>query len=364
MRIAVTGLSGNIGSALLRRLAVRSHEVGDVGVVGVCRRPPRSDGSQPLYRRARWVSQDLAAPDARERLAEAFAEADAVVHLAWLFQPSHDIAYLERACVGGTAAVLGACQDAGVGHLVHMSSLGVYSPGPADPAGPRVDESWPHEGIPTSVYSRHKAAAERLLDERPHDRPPLVTRLRPALVMQSAAASALLRYGLPSWVPSSVLRWLRVLPLDRRLAVQTVHSDDVADAVLAVLQQRAEGAFNLAAEPPITAADLAGALGAHLVHLPAPVLRTAVALSWHTGVQPLDPGWIDLAFASPLMDTTRARTALGWSPGLPADDTLRELVRGMLHGSAGGSPALRPRSVPGSVWDTLRRGPVSRRQLT
>ena len=363
MKIVVTGLSGNIGTALLRRLITRAAEFGDVAVIGVCRRPPSPDGPEPLYRRARWTSLDLAVPGARQRLAETFAGADAVVHLAWLFQPSHDIGYLERACVGGTAAVLGACQDAEVRQLVHLSSLGVYSPGPDGPDGARVDESWPHDGVPTSVYSRHKAAAEHLLDVLPADRPPSITRLRPGLVMQGPAASAILRYGLPSWIPSAVVRLLPLLPLDRRFVVQTVHSDDVADAVLTAVRRRATGAFNLAAEPPITSTGLADALHARPLHVPARWLRASVALSWHAGIQPLDPGWIDLAFAVPLMDSGRARRELGWEPRTDARTALAELVAGMKSGRGTSSAPLRPRVVAAELRDLVSRGPISHRRL-
>ncbi len=63
--------------------------------------------------------------------------------------------------MGGTAAVLRAVQRAVVPHLVHMSSVGAYT---AVIDQRRVNEQWPTAGIPTSPYSQHKAAAERLLD--------------------------------------------------------------------------------------------------------------------------------------------------------------------------------------------------------
>ncbi len=374
MRIVVTGLSGNLGTALLRRLFTDTP--GGTGdkheVVGVCRRPP--SGGEP-YQLAEWVSLDLADDQAQTVLWETFRGADAVVHLAWDFQPSHDTEYLDRATVGGTKAVLAAADAAGVPHLVHMSSLGAYSPGP-DPSDPedtslatRVDESWPTEGIDSLLYSREKVAAERLLDEYEAaaaasgaQRRMVVTRLRPALVLQGDAASAIARYGFPAIVPSSVVSLLKVLPVDRRLVIQAVHSDDVADAVVRVLERRAGGAFNLAAEPPLTRDDIAQTLGARPVHVPKPVLRTATMLGWRSRLQPLDPGWIDLAFAVPLMDSGRARRELGWSPSVSAKDALAELVEGMRDKRGGSGPVLRRRSVPEELGKLVTAGPVSHRK--
>ena len=90
----------------------------------------------------------------------------------------------------------------------------------------------------------------------------LISRLRPGFVVQPDAASALLRYGLPGYVPARVLTLLPILPLDRRLSIPLVHSDDLADGIARVIERRAGGAFNFAGEPPITRDDIAAALGA------------------------------------------------------------------------------------------------------
>jgi UDP-glucose 4-epimerase len=358
MRIVITGASGNVGTALLRRL---QRKPGQHDLVGVARRPPR--GGWP-YQHVAWTAVDLASPDAGTALGPLFRGADAVVHLAWGFQPSHDIEYLDRSGVGGTRAALEAAHAEGVPHLVHMSSVGAYSPGPDD--GHAVDERWPTDGIATLAYSREKVAAERLLDEHElrHPDRPAVARLRPGLIVQRESGSALLRYGLPAFVPASVLRHLPLLPVDRSLVVPLVHTDDVADAIERVLLQRAIGAFNLAAEPPITRDAMAEVLGARPVHVPKPALRAAAWVGWQARIQPLDPGWIDLAFAVPLLDTARARRELGWTPAVDARSALVEVLGGMADTAATTSPALRPRSVAAELAALVRRGPAAHRRHT
>ena len=355
MRIAVTGASGNVGSALLRRLvAVAGHDV-----VGIARRTP-DDTPAPPFDRVEWVSTDLTADASIGRLTEAFTGVDAVVHLAWGFQPSHDVGYLEELGVGGTRRVLSAITAAGVDHLVHMSSVGAYSPKQDDAP---VDESWPTKGVPSSPYSRHKAAAERLLDAfEVEGGQAVVTRMRPGIVGQGSAGSALLRYGLPAFVPARALGWLPVLPLDRRLQIPMVHADDVADAIERALASRAPGAFNLSAEPAITTDVIAEVLDAHPVHVPSAAVRFAVSASWHARVQPVDPGWVDLGFAVPLLDTGRAQRELGWSPSTDAVSVLRETIAGMRQTRSDHTAVLRPSRVPAQVARALRRGPVSSRE--
>jgi UDP-glucose 4-epimerase len=353
MRIVITGASGNVGSALLRRLA----DDGEHDLVGVVRRRP--EDAAP-FAAVTWSTLDLSREEDQTALQAACAGADAVVHLAWGFQPTHREDYLAELGVGGTRRVIAAVTAAGVPHLVHMSSVGAYSPKHDDTP---VDETWPTQGVPSSMYSRHKAAAERLLDVLESQGPgPVVTRVRPGIVGQRQAGSALLRYALPGLLPASLLSHVPVLPLDRRLAIPMVHADDVADAIVRLLESRAPGAFNLAAAPAVTADDIAEVLGARLVHVPAAAVRAAVSLTWHARLQQLDAGWIDLAYALPLMDTSRAASELGWSATKDAVSVLAETMDGMREGAADRSPVLRPRSVAGALGRFVRGGPVSSRR--
>lgn len=359
VRVAVTGATGNLGTALLRRLAATR---GDVDVVGLARRVPRDPAGGPADR-VRWVGVDLTRDAARATLQRAFRDADVVVHLAWGFQPSHDETHLRELGVGGTRRVLEAVAAEGVPHLVHMSSVGAYSPRVDDVP---VTESYPTEGIRSSMYSRHKSAAERLLDDhQAASSSPVVTRIRPGIVGQRSAGSALLRYGLPGLVPGWAVRLLPLLPIDRRLLIPMAHADDVAAALVRVLDREPPGgAFNLAAPPPLSPTELGEALRARPVHLPGGVLRAAVSGSWQARVQPLDPGWIDLAMQVPLIDTGRAERELGWRPERSATETLEETVRGLRDSASGDTPVLRPRSVARNLRERLAHGPVASRERT
>ncbi|WP_035857382.1 NAD-dependent epimerase/dehydratase family protein [Cryptosporangium arvum] len=328
MRIVVTGASGNVGSAVVRAAVGSGAEV-----TGVVRRTP-SERAAPAG--TRWVRCDIGSVHADAVLRDAMEGADAVVHLAWAIQPSHDRRLLARTNVLGTRAVIRAAELAGVPHLVHASSVGVYSTGPKDRT---VGEDWPTGGIATSSYSRDKVAAERLLDACSV---PVVTRIRPALVVQRRAASELLRYFLPALARPLVKLTLPVLPLPDRTVTQVVHADDVADAVLRILAARAAGPFNLAPEPPLRPDDLARAFGGRRVPLPAAVLRAGAAASWSAHLQPVDVGWVDLLLGTPLLDSSRARDELGWVPRYDTHEALADVVAGLRDHSGDRSPLLRP----------------------
>jgi nucleoside-diphosphate-sugar epimerase len=358
VRIVVTGASGNLGSALLPVLVRQGHEL-----TAVCRRVPDASPPAGAVAGVSWVRHDLADRSGDDRLAEVLRGADAVVHLAWGLQPMHHRDHLRRVDLGGTVACLRAAGEAGVPHFVFASSVGAYSPRTSEA---RVTESFPTGGIPTSTYSRHKSLVEAVLDDAEQDTGarPRISRIRPSLVGQRAAGSALLRIGFPMLLPAPLLRRLLVLPLDRDFRLQFVHADDVADALARILLGRHAGAFNLAADDVLSQEDIAASFGARGLHLPrAWALRTTSA-AWHARLQPLDPGWLDMAFSVPRMDSGRARQELGWRPRHTARAVLDEVVQGMADRADGPYPPLRRRTLRDDLGQLLRAGPVSHRPQT
>ncbi len=335
MRVLVTGATGNVGTALLRRMAGER-----VQVSGLARRVPRPSGGPPSG--VRWHALDLSSSVAPGVLREAMADVDAVVHCAWRIQPSHDEAAMHAVNVGGTRAVVAAAAATGVAHLVHLSSVAVYAPGPVDDRGVKqpVAEDWPATGIETSGYSRHKVEAEGLLGAaKARPRSPVLTVVRPGLVVQPEAGPEIARYFLGPLVPvRPLLRAARalpvpVLPLPRELQVPVVHADDLADALWRVLERRVPGDLNIAAEPGLDADALARAFGAaRSSGLPLRVLRALASAAWHARLQPTDPGWVDIGARTPLLSTERARRDLGWAPATDAATALDGLVAALAGG--------------------------------
>jgi UDP-glucose 4-epimerase len=238
--------------------------------------------------------------------------------------------------------VMAAVAEAGVPALVYASSVGAYSRGPKDRP---VDESWPTGGVPTSFYSRHKVEVERLLDGFEIERPDVrVVRLRPGLIFQRGAASEIRRLFAGPFLPSPLVgpRWIPIFPRHPRLRFQAVHADDVADAYRRAIVGDARGAFNIAAEPILDGQALGRLLDAHPVRVPAAALRAGAAAAFHLRLTPTPHGWVDMALAVPLMDSSRAREVLGWQPRRDAGSALLELLEGIRSSAGAPTPTLEP----------------------
>lgn len=328
MRVVVVGASGNVGTSVLAALA---DEPAVDSVLGVARRRPAAD-----FPKTDWAVADIT----RDALEPLLADADAVIHLAWLIQPARDDAVARATNVEGSARVFRAVAAAGVPALVYASSVGAYSPGPKDR---RVDESWPTGGVSSLFYSRHKAEVERLLDAFEREHPETrVVRLRPGLIFKREAATGIRRLFAGPLLPSPLIRrnLIPVVPDVPELRFQAVHSLDVGRAYRLAAVSDARGAFNIAAEPVLDPRELSRLLGARRVRVPAGALRAAADAAFRLRLQPSPPGWLDLALSVPLMDVMRAHEELGFEAEHTGGEALLELIGGIRDSAEIDTPPL------------------------
>lgn len=342
------GATGNAGTSVMRALT-DDPAVGSV--LGLARRLPRWCPG-----RTEWASADIT----RDDLVPLLRGADVVIHLAWLFQPTHRPELTWDNNVAGGMAVFRAVAAAGVPALVYASSVGAYSPGPKDRA---VDETWPTDGWPTAGYTREKAYLERALDafEREHPRIRVV-RLRPGFIFQQQAAIQQRRLFAGPLLPGRLARpgLIPVVPDIPGLRFQALHAEDVAQAYRLAALTGARGAFNVAADPVVDPALLADCLGARLVPLPAWAARAGLSLGWGLRLVPASPQLFDAVLRLPLMDTTRARTELGWAPRHSSRDAISAFLRGLQAGRGLDTPPL-AEEVPGGRAGELARNLTARR---
>jgi nucleoside-diphosphate-sugar epimerase len=318
MRIVVVGGTGNVGTSVIGALG---QDPMVSSILGLARRAPewRPDKTE-------WAEADVTSDD----LVRHFAGADAVVHLAWLFQPTRDVTATWRVNVLGSSRVFEAVARCGVPALVYASSVGAYSPAPGDDRP--VTEDWPTHGWPGAAYAREKAYVERLLDVFERDRPDLrVVRLRPGFIFKRQAAAEQGRLFAGPLLPKRIVRpgGVPIVPDIPGLRFQAVHADDIGEAYRLAVTQGVRGPFNIVAEPVVRPKQLAELLHARLVPVPRVVARGVLAAAWRLRLVPAAPELMDMALRLPVLDAMRARTELGWRPRHTALDALRDLIEGM-----------------------------------
>ena len=292
MRVAITGGSGQLGTLVLRRLA-DERSVREIVALDV--RPPLI-----VSGKLRDVRADVRDPG----IVEHFRGCDAVIHLAFLVAKRGQRKLQDDVNVGGSENVFRCALAAGVKRILYASSVAQYGVVPGLPVP--VVETTPRVRQPGFWYACAKHDVEALLDKLEAEHPDVsVTRFRPAILvgrrMEHQLGTAMRR---------------RLLPDGGSMPV--VWDEDVADAFLLALKSGVRGAFNVAAEEPLSAQDLAAAAGMRVLRVPRGVLRGVERVV--TGLRvlpPSDPGWLYAANFPLVYSSEKARLELGWKPRFP-----------------------------------------------
>jgi nucleoside-diphosphate-sugar epimerase len=324
LTVAVTGPTGEIGVSAVRAIE-RSAAV--ERVIGMARR--EFDPAERGWTKTEYRQGDVLDHDAVDALV---ADADVVVHLAYLIMGSREQS--RQVNLAGTRNVFEATVAAKrPSRLVYTSSVAAYGYHRDNPLP--LTEDVPTRGSAEHYYSAQKAECEQVLHEVTDGSGLEVYVLRPCIVAGPEAPALREKmpwqaalHALPAALQSLAATVAGSLPLlpDPGVPVQLVHHDDVAEAIaLCVAGAGEPGAYNIAGAGEVSLSDVAAATGTRSVRVPQ---AAAVALSQGLARLPLVPAaaeWLHLGRTSVVMDTTRAREVLGWTPQYSAADTLATL---------------------------------------
>lgn len=312
MTVAVTGPTGEIGRSAVTAL---EREPGVEAIIGMARRPfsPSSRG----WQKTTYQQGDILD---REAVDAVVAQADVVIHLAFIIMGSRDES--ARVNLQGTRNVFEATVAAGrPRRLVYTSSVAAYGYHSDNPVP--LTEDVPARGSAEHYYSAQKAASEAMLAEITKDSPLEVFVLRPCIVAgpgATALADAMPWNQLPGPL-RAIVKAVQAIPVlkpvvpDPGYPLQLVHHDDVASAIaLAATAPAPPGAYNIAGDGVVTVADVAKALGGRPVRVPAVAATAASAAISKAPLVPSMLEWLHTARTSMVMDTTKAKTQLGWRP--------------------------------------------------
>ena len=328
LTVAVTGPTGTFGFGLIPLLEADPRIE---RVVGIARRPfdpPEHGWSKLDYRRG-----DVRDPDA---LREAFAGADVVVHLAFMITGTASRETIREINVEGTLNAFGAAAGAGADRFVYASSVAAYGFHPDNPVG--MTEDWPVRPASRLFYAQEKAELEQLLREQADANPGLALYLlRPPIVLGPHAVGA--KEALPAPLAAlaqSALGFANRVPVPvpvpvPDLPMQFVHERDVGQALLkCVVADGPPGAYNIAGDGIVTAADVVRELGLTPLTIPGGVVQGAARAAAQFPFPSFAPPaaeWVEAASHPAIMDTTKAKRELGWNPEYTGLEALRETLK-------------------------------------
>ena len=264
--IAVTGAAGYIGTRLVRRL-LEKRDVERVTGVDVRR-------ATVQHERYTHLRQDMTFP-----LDEAFAGAEAVVHLGFVLRQLRNRAEGRRINVGGAESVLRACASAGVQRVVFMSSATVYGPRVDNPSA--LTEDTPAHPPAGFAYAEDKAECEALFRTFAEEHPETcVSILRGCVVMGPNAAN---------FITAALDKPLLIGVRDDDPEMQFIHEDDLAELLLRFATEPHPGVYNVAGSGSVRWGEAVSLAGKRLIRLPAPLAYGLARLAWRARLQSDSP---------------------------------------------------------------------------
>jgi len=301
--LVITGISGNLGRLLARRLHTR------FPIIGIDQRPFEGRPKDIMHY----------AIDARRRKAEDIFRhyrVRALIHLGLLHRPTRFGNLHRDFNVEGTVKLLEYCAKHGVPKVVLLSSAYAYGARPdnsnflTEEAPLRGGEDYPEERalIEWDIY------AQNFLWRHPDIECVI---LRPVHVVGPHVRNA----------PSNYLRLSHppvLLGFDPM--VQLLHEDDLIQAVLLSLEPGARGVFNIVGPGEAPLSSILAELGRQPVPIPHFLARPLLSRLWKLGVVNFPPGELPHLRYQCMVDGRRAREALGFRPQRSLRDTIRSLL--------------------------------------
>ena len=291
-RFLVTGASGLVGLRALRQLLAAGD---DVQVVAVDRdRLPEATARLDPRR------LDLL----RSPLEPLLADVDVIVHLAEA-EPSRSYGPMLEL----TDRVLSSAVDAGIGHVVLLSSAMAYGAYPDNPVP--LTEAAPLRPEPELPFAVGKAEEERLgLAWRDGAPGRTLSVLRPTTALSEQGAS---------WVARTLRAATAVRPDQVDPPVQFLHVADLAAAVTLAARRHLDGPFNVAPDRWLGPERLQ-ALDAHPhLRLPDPLNEALVRARSRIGIRPVPPGILPYVRYPWVVANDRLRSQ-GWVPAFSNEE--------------------------------------------
>lgn len=321
MRYLITGGSGYIGGRLTEVLSAReeTEKIIDVDV----KAPPTA------YPKTEFVKADVRDGNAIRQLLERH-EVDALIHLAFILNPIRDEAMMYDVDVNGTQATLRAASEAGTQQVMVTTSATAYGAFPDNPKP--IAEDWPVRGAPDFSYARHKADSDRVCQLWAADHPDRVmTIVRPSIVFGPNVDNYIVR----GFENNPFMPILDGVDQD----FQLVHEDDVAAALIALLDGKHAGAFNLAGDGLLTWGRAGELIGKRTREVSLKNMKRLNAAMWKLHVPRTESpaGNLDFIRFPWVVSTEKLKSTTGWQPQYDTLETFKQTMgaKGLLPAGSG-----------------------------
>ncbi|MCA9562274.1 MAG: SDR family oxidoreductase [Myxococcales bacterium] len=288
MKVVITGISGALARLVTRGLVEKGYQI-----KGIDRRP-WPDAPKGV---------EIVQADIRKRPAEDVFRTwkpDALIHMATVTHFSVDSEERYRINLGGTRAIFDHCAAYGVKQAIFVGRHTVYGAAPDAPL--YRTEAEPPLAVATFPDRADLVAADLFAGSALWRWPKIDTAvLRIVYTLGPTRRGTLANFISGPRVPM-------VMGFDPLF--QFMHEQDAAGAIIASLETKARGVFNVAGPAPVPLSVLCKATGRKPIPIPEPLFGMVLG---RFGFPALPPGAIHHIKHPIVVDGEEFRTATGWT---------------------------------------------------
>lgn len=308
--VALTGVNGFLGNALLHALEGNSHYP---RLVAIDRRKPKLSTKKTNFYRL-----DLTETLADSKLAAIFRKENVkqVIHSAFPVTPLHNQSLAHELQSVGTMYLLNASRAVDIHKLIVASTTDVYGAHPTNPN--YLTEEHPARGGYRSSFIRDKIDAEnQVLRFAKRNPKTVVTILRPCTIL----GPTIHNFKTTFLHRSAVFTVFGFDPL-----MQFVHEDDVIRAFLKVLGENHPGIFNIVGRGVLPLSQVLHLTGRVGVPVPAPLLYPMAHLMWYSNVFPAPASHLDFLKYLCVADGRKAEEEMDFVPEHTSREALLSFI--------------------------------------
>jgi UDP-glucose 4-epimerase len=242
---------------------------------GIDVRPPQ------ITDRFHFYNIDIRSPELATQLKE--NAIDTVVHLAWVFNPTHNPEIEYEVDVGGSRNVLNSIQTAQVPYLIYLSSTTSYGPHPDNPQ--LFDENFPRRGHWGYLYSKYKAEVDHIMVDFIQSNPQIRVFLTRAAIVLGPHTK-------------NVVTQMTEMPVMFAVSgydppMQFLHEEDIQRLLIWAVKEQPVGIFNLAGHGTVLYSRLVELLRKPLLRLPSSLIYPSLNALWKMHMMPFPSSILD-----------------------------------------------------------------------
>ena len=266
--VAITGVSGYLGSLLLKRI-VQEPEVEHI--VGI-------DIKEPAFRSPKFT---FIKHDVRQSFVDIFTnnKIDTAIHLAFIVAPLHNEGKAHQINIMGSKNFLDASIKANVAQIYYMGShteYGAYKNNPGQftedmPLNPNLD----------FPYAGDKAIVDLMFQDFAKENPNICVTIGRTIAVTGPCGDGC---GL-------TLLFLPVMvkPIGKNPLWQFIHEDDLMELIVLLLKSKNGGIYNLTGDGGLTYSQMIKELGKPSFKLPSWLLYWGTKITWRLRLQSRSP---------------------------------------------------------------------------